>query len=102
MSKTYMRKKAHREAELNRQRRIALYILSAVVLVVCFVNWGPLSAVTGRAAVDDSYIFVPVRQGDTLWSLAGEYTPEGRDIRDFISEIALINSTVRPFSRNKS
>lgn len=33
-----------------------------------------------------------VLEGETLWSIAENYNPEGRDIRSFISEIAQLNT----------
>lgn len=42
-------------------------------------------------ADEESFIEVTVRSGDTLWSLAREYGPDGRDIRETIDRIRRIN-----------
>jgi hypothetical protein len=38
-----------------------------------------------------AYIEVEVSHGNTLWQIAGDHNPEGKDIRRFIYEISEIN-----------
>lgn len=40
---------------------------------------------------EESYVQVTVKSGDTLWSLAKEHGPRGRDIRETIDRIRRIN-----------
>lgn len=60
---------------------IALILLFAIL----FVN--KLS--TGN--VDNNYIEVTVKQGDTLWHLAEEYNYDRMDIPSFIAQLQKIN-----------
>ncbi len=89
-STSYRIKKAHREAVLNRQRRLALGAAAAIVLLVWFINMSPVGSLTSEAA-DRGYICVSVHGGDTIWSVAEEYRPDNTDIRAFAHEIAAVN-----------
>ena len=91
MTTSYRIKKAHRESVLNRQRRLAAGIIILTLLLVWILNCGMFS-VTTEAAGEESFIYVPVRSGDTIWSIAGEYVPEKTDIRSFVYRIAAENN----------
>ena len=37
---------------------------------------------------------IRVEAGDSLWSIASEYKPEGKDLREFVYEIASDNGVI--------
>lgn len=41
---------------------------------------------------ETSYIDYTVCKGDTLWTIAGEYTPKNKDVRQTIYEIRQLNN----------
>lgn len=41
------------------------------------------------------YRSIQVRQGDTLWAIAGNWAPEGMDIREYICKIKKANGMER-------
>lgn len=88
----YIMKKAHRESLLNRQRRIALYaaIMAALTLFFAF-SGGRLASSLARESYSEG-IYVSVERGDSLWKIAGEYKPDGKDTRDFMRTIAKTNN----------
>lgn len=81
-------KRARREAKLNRQRRTAV-LIAAIIISVAAV-FGALKIGTTEAA-DSTAVCVVVKSGDTLWSLAEEYKPENKEIRQFVRKIADFN-----------
>ena len=48
-------------------------------------------AFAAQAAEDTRYEYVIVRNGDTLWGIAGEYSDPSNDIRNNIKDICKIN-----------
>ncbi len=89
MTVEYRRKRARREAELNRRRRRAVMCLIAVIAVVWAVKSGAF--ISSTKAADDSFVYVCVEKGDTLWGISSEYRPEGEDIRSFVRVVASYN-----------
>ena len=63
-----------------------------VVLIAAAAVFGPKAFAadgTGTPAPLDSYT---VSSGETLWSIAANLTPEGRDVRDTMAEIKDVNA----------
>lgn len=89
MTMEYRRKKAHREAQLNKQRRRAALALVIAFAVLWFVKGGFFSLTTNASFAEFDY--VTVNTGDTLWSIASRYKPYGQDIRDFMRVVASYN-----------
>lgn len=72
--------------EKQRMRRNRMLVLLTVVLTLLCITayaWGDAKSVT--------YQEVVVSAGDTLWSIAGEYTDMSQDVRKTIREIKRIN-----------
>lgn len=72
--------------EKQRMRRNRLLVLLTVVLMLLCITayaWGDTKSVT--------YQEVIVSPGDTLWSIAGEYTDLSEDVRKTVREIKRIN-----------
>ncbi len=90
MTTEYRIKKAHRETQLNRQRRIAAGILICAALFVWFISGGSFGATQTEAAEDSSF-YITVSPGDSLWSIASKYRDQGTDIRDYARYIADYN-----------
>lgn len=86
MTTAYRIKKAHRETVLNRQRRVAVGVILAVMLLVWVINCGIFTVTT--EAAEENFIYISVKSGDTIWSIAGEYAPEQTDIRSFMHRIS--------------
>lgn len=72
----------------NSARLRALSIISIMVVVV-FLLLSSASHATGT--VTDTYDY-RVKPGDTLWKIAEDHGPDGRDIRDIVATIERINS----------
>lgn len=63
-----------------------------VFLVTCFLiismTFGLLiGSFNASGSTKHTYETITIQSGDTLWSIAEEYAPEGQDIRDYIYEI---------------
>lgn len=81
-------RRLRRLQQLKKQRRIAFFIVIAVALVITNIT-GKISGTDKTAAQDG--IEIVVTNGDTLWTIASEYKPAGKDLRKFIHEISEIN-----------
>ena len=74
-----------RRARLRRMAALVVLIASAAV-------FGPKAFATdgtGAPRALDSYT---VSDGETLWSIAANLTPEGRDVRETMAEIKDVNA----------
>lgn len=77
-------RRLQRIRKLRRQRRTFFTVVMVIVLMIAH------SAFSKSDLSDDRYSVESVRvmSGDTLWSIAAEYKPEGKDLREFVYEIA--------------
>ncbi|MBQ3021965.1 MAG: LysM peptidoglycan-binding domain-containing protein [Clostridia bacterium] len=87
MRTSYKLKKLQRARKLRRQRSAFFMVLILVLVMVAH------SAFSKPENISDEYdvISVTVQEGDTLWSIASEYKPEGADLRQFVYDIAANN-----------
>jgi hypothetical protein len=69
-----------------------LIVAAGLVLALSLAVTAPSRAGAGDAAATRSVV---VRQGDTIWDLAGAHAPAGRDTMAYIAEIVALND-VRP------
>lgn len=85
----YIIKKARRESALNRQRRAAVL----AVVVAAAVMWAVFGGAFGGlfAPAETAGEYVSAGRGDSLWSIAEEYKPEGEDTRAFMRSIMKLN-----------
>lgn len=88
MTKVYLSRK--RTVITDRKKFFRFIILSA--LLINFIIFGLIAPMNTNADMEHNPILVTVRCGDTLWSIAEDYCPEGEDIRSFIYEIKKENS----------
>ena len=77
-------RRLQRIRKLRRQRRTFFLVLTLVLTLMA------TSVFSNPGSENDKYtvISVTVQQGDTLWSIAKEYKPDGKDLRDYVYEIA--------------
>lgn len=69
--------------------RFSIFITLALIILISLLS---AFLMKGKAAeAPDHYFSWQVKAGDTLWSIAKKSLPEGRDIRDYISEIKEVN-----------
>ena len=87
MKTSYKLRKLQRARKLRRQRSAFF-----MVLIVLFIMMAH-SAFSKPQNIRDEYdvISVTVQPGDTLWTIASEYKPEGEDLRKFVYDIAANN-----------
>ena len=82
-------RRLRRIQRLKRQRHIALlFMLVFGIMVINAICFG--LGMNKTVAQDGTSVIV--RQGDTLWSIAKEYKPQGKDMREFIYEISEVNN----------
>lgn len=72
------------------------FLSIAIVFVLSGISWSGSESTdgiesSGRAPWNVEYKQVIVGRGDTLWSLARQHGPQGRDIRDTVYRIRRIN-----------
>lgn len=80
-------RRLQRARKLRRQRSAFFMILMVVVVMMAH------AAFSKPDNISDEYnvVSVTVESGDTLWSIASEYKPQGKDLREFVYEIAANN-----------
>lgn len=80
-------RRLQRARKLRRQRSAFLMVLMVVVLMMAH------GAFSKPDNISDEYnvVSVTVEYGDTLWSIANEYKPAGKDLREFVYELAANN-----------
>lgn len=79
-------RRLRRQRKLRRQRSAALMVLITVMMFVM------AHAAFSKQETDTLCVeTVTVQCGDTLWSIAAEYKPANRDLREFVYEIAADN-----------
>ncbi len=76
-----------RQRKLRRQRSIAVVIMMALIVMIANV------AFSKSAAKDEkhSVIEVVVSNGDTVWTIAEKYLPEGGNLCEFVYDISADN-----------
>ena len=74
-----------------RIRNKAQLIRSMAILVFLFIGVVNIS-VANTNKKEAEYIDYTITKGETLWSIAREYTPDNKDIRQTIYEIKQINN----------
>lgn len=52
---------------------------------------GQIAGLFASGADEGRYVEVTVKPGDTLWRLAREHGPQGRDIRETVDRIRTVN-----------
>lgn len=76
---------ALKRARLRRTLVMAMLIAAAAV-------FGPQAFATDTSAPPVQLETYTVGYGDTLWSIAANLTPEGRDVRDTMADIQTVNA----------
>lgn len=86
-----MRNTRMRKIKSRRLTRINVFILTIAVLSV--VTGTLIMSVSAKDSdtLTASYMQIMVEEGDSLWSIAKKYMPEGADISDYINTIKRLN-----------
>ena len=80
-------RKLRRIQKVKRQRQRALvFVLALTFIIGCFTFTR-----IGSANEKFNVASVTVENGDTLWDIAKKYKPQGKDIREFCTEISDLN-----------
>ncbi|MDD6919869.1 MAG: LysM peptidoglycan-binding domain-containing protein [Eubacteriales bacterium] len=87
MNTRYNRKK---KTIIKSKFRFTLFIVVCMMLTVTFLN-SQLDKSIAMGAEKDQFEIVKVTDGETLWSIAEQYSNEDTDIREMIYEIKKIN-----------
>lgn len=76
---------------LTRRGRVVLGVLAAVPIVAALLlGLGAPGAIAGQDAPADSFSYVSVAAGDSLWQLAESIAPDA-DPRDVIADMVALN-----------
>ncbi len=83
MSRIIEKRRKRRIEKIRRRKRILTVSFLVAVLVLCtqFVSLAFANMQERNIAT------VVVTSGDTIWSIAREYTPENKDVRKLVSKI---------------
>ena len=84
MSKSRRQRRYERMKKLRRERRIFFLVVMAIMLFMAHSAFSKNDVQTEKYSVQS----VTVQKGDTLWTIAAEYKPVGKDIREFVYELA--------------
>lgn len=84
------RRKPQKEIMIS-LRGFKFMMFLTVIMICSFLAIGYMFGSEASGFDEPSYKTVEVMQGDTLWSLASKYAPEGMDLRTYIHKISLIN-----------
>ena len=76
-----------RQRKLRRQRSTAFVIVLVLVIAIASVAYANYNS----SRTGENIECVTVCPGDTIWSIAMEYKPEGANINEFIYEISANN-----------
>ena len=71
--------------KITNKKRFIRSLIVLIFLVLSLVH-------TSTAKTESQVINYQIRKGQTLWSIAREYTPNSKDIRDTIHEIKDLNN----------
>ncbi len=82
-------RRLRRIQRVKKQRHIAFIVtlvFGIMVLNVMFFGFGMNKTVAQNGRE------LTVKSGDTLWTIAQEYKPSGKDMRQFVREISQLNN----------
>ena len=89
------KKKAARQRNKNLRKMITL----SIVTIIIVISGSFLMAGQAEASATEMLTYM-VQPGDTLWTIAGQYNPKGKDIRETVFYIkeanALKSSLIQP------
>lgn len=68
-----------------------LLYITMVIIGILLLNVVPTVIEHTSAQNENCYQLVYVEAGDSLWSLAKRYVPQGTEIREFVYEIKQLN-----------
>ncbi len=79
-----------RKYRIKSKFRFTLF-LTVAILVMISVTGTIFGANDAESLTKPNYSEITVQSGDTLWNLAEEFGPDGKDIREIVYEICRLN-----------
>ena len=81
-----------KRAKARRAKKLATVFLSlALCLITVALLWVSADKADAYQPKPACYKSICLETGDTLWGIAEEYCPEGKDIREYIHETMELN-----------
>lgn len=77
-------RRLQRMRKLRRQRRTFFLVLTLILTLMA----SSVFSNSGNEYDKYTVVSVTVQPGDTLWTIGREYKPAGKDLREFVYEIA--------------
>ena len=75
---------------IKSRTRFTIFIIVMILIAMSIIGY--ITGInTAHGSTMEQYATVEITNGDTLWSIADEYAPEGTDLREFIYEIKELN-----------
>ncbi|MFZ5966730.1 MAG: LysM peptidoglycan-binding domain-containing protein [Bacillota bacterium] len=65
--------------------------LTLILLMLFFSINAVFHFTVAEGGIEQRFVEMHIKEGDTIWKLAQKYTPEGEDIRKTIYEIGIAN-----------
>lgn len=65
--------------------------LTVAILIIISITGTAIGANNAESLTKPVYSEIIIQSGDTLWNLAQEFGPDGKDIREVVHEICIIN-----------
>ena len=75
---------------IKSRTRFTIFIIVMMLITISIIGY-VTGMNTAHGETMEQYATVEIASGDTLWTIAAEYAPEGTDLRQFIYEIRELN-----------
>ena len=82
-----MKKRHKKRYRIANKRRFITFCTVCMLIILCVFNLINASAVKNRETIT-----ISVASGDTLWSIASEANTSGKDVRNVINDIMVLNN----------
>lgn len=76
---------------ITQRGRMVIAVLIILPLLAAGLIWGSTTALATSAPAADSFEYVTVQQGDTLWGIVADF-PRAQDPRDSVADFISLNN----------